>query len=90
MLHWYFAIANKQYETFRKLLLKNNVSRFTYNTRDSSTKFCNSLVNLKKNTESDGSKGEPQEQEYFEYINSLSEKKLLSSKIRNEKWFFNH
>ena len=90
LLHWYFAIANKQYETFRKLLLKNNVSRFTYNTRDSSTKFCNSLVNLKKNTESDGSKGEPQEQEYFEYINSLSEKKLLSSKIRNEKWFFNH
>ena len=90
LLHWYFAITNKQYDTFRKLLQKKNTSRFTYNTRDSSTKFCNSLVNLKKNAESDGSKGEPQEQDYFEYIESLTEKTLLSTKIKNEKWFFNH
>ncbi len=90
LLHWYFAITNKQYDTFRKLLQKNSVSRFTYNTRDSSTKFCNSLVNLKKNAESDGSKGDPQEQDYFEYIESLTKNALLSSKIKNEKWFFNH
>lgn len=90
LLHWYFAITNKQYDTFRKLLQKNNVSRFTYNTRDSSTKFCNSLVNLKKNADADGSNGEPQEQDYFEYIESLTDKILLSTKIKNEKWFFNH
>ena len=26
LLHWYFAITNKQYDTFRKLLQKNNTA----------------------------------------------------------------
>lgn len=91
LLHWYLAIINQRYDDFRNLLLKNGKSKFTYNIRKSSEDFCSALVKLQKsikNSENkEDAKLENEENDYFEY---LKNKQKLSSKIRDEKWFFNH
>ncbi len=45
LLHWYLAIKDNHYESFKEhLLTDDNTSRFTYEIRTSSTDFCNALV----------------------------------------------
>lgn len=92
LLHWYFAIANQKFSDFRTLLLNGDKSKFTYNTRASSTEFCNALVSLcKKFKDKEGNeKIIHQENEYYEYVKVLSRNNKISEKIRNEKWFFIH
>lgn len=97
LLHWYLAIINQKYDDFRNLLLKNGKSKFTYNIRKSSEDFCTALVKLQKSIKNPENKEvtklENEEKEYFEYLNqenTQKNKKTLSSKIRDEKWFFNH
>ncbi len=97
LLHWYLAIINQKYDDFRNLLLKNGKSKFAYNIRKSSEDFCYALVKLQKtvkNPKNDKvAELENEEKEYFEYLNQKNtqkNKKTLSSKIRDEKWFFNH
>lgn len=98
LLHWYFAIANQKFPEFRTLLLNGDKSKFTYNTRESSTEFCNALVSLcKKMKDEKGTKKiTNQEEQYYEYVkilsssNKLSDSDKISEKIRNEKWFFTH
>lgn len=92
LLHWYFAVANQKFPEFRTLLLNGDKSKFTYNTRESSTEFCHALVSLCKKVKN--KKGEEaikkQEEEYYEFVKSLSAKNKISEKIKNEKWFFSH
>ena len=92
LLHWYFAIASKKFSDFRTLLLNGNKSKFTYNTRESSTEFCKALVSLCKKIKGGSEKEEiiTQETEYYEYLKILSAENKISKKIKNEKWFFTH
>ncbi len=89
LLHWYLALANNEFSQFRTLLLNGDKSKFTYNTRESSTDFCNAIVSLTKiiKDEEGNEKIENQEQEYFDLISSSGK---ISKKIRDEKWFYTH
>jgi len=44
LLHWYLAHKDKQEGDFKRYLLFEDKSRFTYETRTSTREFCNSLV----------------------------------------------
>nr|WP_025829034.1 DUF262 domain-containing protein [Acetobacter persici] len=44
LLHWYLALREGKLESFRKIFLENNKSKFTYKTRVSATEFFDALV----------------------------------------------
>jgi hypothetical protein len=44
LLHWYLALRSGNMDSFKKLMLHNNQSRFTYETRTSSKEFCDALI----------------------------------------------
>lgn len=44
LLHWYLAIKDSDYSTFRHHLIKDAETRFKYKTRVSSKEFCQKLV----------------------------------------------
>ncbi len=44
LLHWYLAQISDNTANFRQVLLKNNRSQFTYETRASSSEFCDALM----------------------------------------------
>lgn len=91
LLHWYFAIVNKQFSQFREVFLFEGKSKFAYTIRESSAEFCNALVSLyKRRKNKDKNEEVDQSIDYYNYICGLSFEKLLSSKIRNERWFFSH
>lgn len=50
LLHWYLALISDNLPTFRSFIQNNGKSRFTYETRASSTEFCDALISseLKK------------------------------------------
>ena len=89
LLHWYLAIANNEFSQFRELLLDGEKSKFTYNTRESSTDFCNALVSLYKKIKFENEEEKIENQEH-EYLGYLSSEEKISKKIRNEKWFYAH
>lgn len=45
LLHWYLAYTSKNIDNFKSILLKDNKSKFTYETRISSREFCDALLN---------------------------------------------
>lgn len=105
LLHWYLAVTadnekNKYYDNFKKLLLINSESRFTYKTRPSSSAFCNALVKLerevtkiKKETKEEEKAIIHLEKEYKKFLETLenvpenSTHSSLSAKIMDDKWF---
>lgn len=44
LLHWYLSLASGQMLRFRALLTQKDKSRFSYETRTSTTEFCDNLV----------------------------------------------
>ncbi|MGZ8546562.1 MAG: DUF262 domain-containing protein, partial [Sulfuricurvum sp.] len=44
LLHWYLAQISGQMEVLRSVLCKNDKSQFSYETRTSSSEFCNALM----------------------------------------------
>lgn len=44
LLHWYLAQISNQSEVFRSVLCKKNKSQFSYETRTSSSEFCDALM----------------------------------------------
>jgi hypothetical protein len=44
LLHWYLALKEAQYESFRKVVFTEKTSKFLYKTRTSSEDFCNALL----------------------------------------------
>lgn len=44
LLHWYLAAKENRLDEFRNIIISENTSRFTYETRITSRDFCNSLV----------------------------------------------
>ncbi len=44
LLHWYLAQISDNAESFREVVVKNNRSQFTYETRASSSEFCDALM----------------------------------------------
>lgn len=44
LLHWYLAQISGQAEVLRSVLCKNNKSQFSYETRTSSSEFCDALM----------------------------------------------
>lgn len=44
LLHYYLSIHDDKFEDFQSIFVKNGYSRFIYQTRLSSTDFCNALV----------------------------------------------
>jgi hypothetical protein len=44
LLHWYLATKDGKLDELQAVLIKNNKSRFTYETRASSGEFCDSLL----------------------------------------------
>ena len=45
LLHWYLAVRSDNTDNFKEVMLQNNQSRFTYETRTSSKEFCDALIN---------------------------------------------
>lgn len=44
LLHWYLAQISDNSESFRQVMVQNNRSQFTYETRASSSEFCDALM----------------------------------------------
>ncbi len=44
LLHWYLAQISREMELLRSVLCKNHKSQFSYETRSSSSEFCDSLM----------------------------------------------
>lgn len=45
LLHWYLAAKDGSIDIFNQNLIENNKSKFSYETRTSSSEFCDALVN---------------------------------------------
>lgn len=77
LLHWYLACLDKKKNEFRQLMLNGNTSKFTYQTRASSTDFFDGLVmNMDEfdPTDTDHSNG--------------STSTALSRNLKNHQWYF--
>ncbi|MDF1866360.1 MAG: DUF262 domain-containing protein [Saprospiraceae bacterium] len=44
LLHWYLALRSDNMDSFKQVMLHQNQSRFTYETRTSSKEFCDALI----------------------------------------------
>ncbi len=75
LLHWYLALKDNKLEEFTSIIVTDKKSKFTYETRTSSSEFCDALLNnevkLNKLLEAD----ENQENE-------------LSKTIKDSHWYF--
>lgn len=83
LLHWYLYQITDNIETkqeFKSYLFKDGKSMFTYETRSSSSEFCDSLIgcdiNFNKLLEADRD------------IRGKSKDNSLSKTIKNQSWFF--
>lgn len=75
LLHWYLACIDGELEAFRAMVLDGNDSRFTYQTRTSSTEFFNALAKAEFNRD--------------ELVNFESfERRVISKRIMDMQWFF--
>lgn len=92
LLHWYLALVAKSancYDDFRKMMLNNGHSRFTYTMRDSTKDFCDCLVSLElKQKDNNGKENIIDQKDSF--IDCAKGNKKLSDYIKNQKWFFTH
>jgi hypothetical protein len=75
LLHWYLAIIDKGYDSFKNILLDNDFSKFQYKTRHTSTDFCSRLLTnpIDLNHLLDADKDKENE---------------LSKTIKDSNWFF--
>ena len=75
LLHWYLASKDNRVEELRSVLLEKKKSRFAYETRTSSTDFCDALLNNEIN---------------FDNLLGTQEggKEELSSLIKDSNWYF--
>jgi hypothetical protein len=46
LLHWYISCKEERLEEFNNVLFQDGISKFSYKTRQSSTDFCNALLNI--------------------------------------------
>ena len=74
LLHWYLAYKDKKIEEFKQLVLFEDKSRFTYQTRPSSAEFFDALVS--------------QPFDKFMLTTGSPEDNKLSKKIIDCKWYF--
>ena len=74
LLHWYLANRDGEIEAFRSMVLRNDRSRFTYQTRRSSSLFFNELAKMGVDLD--------------EMPSSDPGSPVLSKVIKNSKWFF--
>lgn len=75
LLHWYLAARSGNMKEFRELMLLNNISKFTYLTRPSSSEFLNALLINEPTV--DGSSQFP-----------AHEHQKLSDTIKDQGWYF--
>jgi len=83
LLHWYLYQLSgntQKKEEFKAYLYKSNKSMFTYETRSSSSEFCNALMGKNVNI---GNLIEPDIDE-----DGISEENSLSKTIEDSPWFF--
>jgi hypothetical protein len=75
LLHWYLAQISNQTETLKDVLLKNNKSQFSYETRTSSSEFCDALI--------------VNDIDMSNLVNAdLKENNSLSKTIKDKGWFY--
>lgn len=74
LLYWYIGLNELEPEKWNQV--KDTLSKFTYETRTSSRRFCENLVSANTN------------KDIFEIDKHLDERKLLSERIKNLPWFY--
>lgn len=74
LLHWYLANKGDQLEEFSALVKSGNKSRFTYQTRPSSTEFFDALLDEENNIS--------------KLFDSLSQNDSLATRIEDCQWFY--
>ena len=74
LLYWYIGL--NELETDKWNQIKSSLSKFTYETRTSSRRFCENLVSGKT------------DKEIFQIEEALAERQPLSERIKNLPWFY--
>lgn len=75
LLHWYLANKDGHTDGFRKVFLSKNASNFSYETRTSSSEFCNAII--------------ANDIDFSSLLTIQSDtKNILSDTIKDSNWFF--
>lgn len=73
LIHWYVAQQSNQFRVFQEIFLADYKSKFSYETRVSSSEFCNALTKVKP--------------DFLDPLNG-DDSKTVSDLIRDTSWFF--
>lgn len=75
LLHWYLANKDGCFDDFRKVFFSKNSSKFSYETRTSSSEFCNAIL--------------ANDIDFSSILNlKINSKTILSDTIKDSSWFF--
>ena len=88
LFHWYIAGRSGHFEDFiKKMTATEQIYKFSYKTRNSSTLFCERLLS-KFNTSEENETDIFEQLKLSEGVNTNQESSLLSDTIQDQGWFY--